>query len=202
MAGAGCFPIIVAAALALAPAARAAVLDPAASQIDALDSALVATMKAAKAESVEHRYRALDPAVERAYDFAAMTRYAVGPRWAAFTATQQQALIAALERLTVATYAQEISGYSGQRFELDPNVVTRGPDKVATTHLISPGEAPVTIAYRMREAGGVWKIIDVFYNGAISQLTTRRSDFTSLVDQGGAPALIAHLNALADKAMK
>ena len=64
------------------------------------------------------------------------------------------------------------------------------------------GAAPVTISYRMRENGGAWKIIDVFYNGSISQLTTRRSDFSATLAQGGAPALIAHLNALADKQMK
>ena len=83
----------------------------------------------------------------------------------------------------MASYVHNFAGYSGQRFELDPNVVTRGPDKVVTTHLISPGDAPTPIAYRMRQAGGAWKIIDVFYNGAISQLTTRRADFAATAGQ-------------------
>ena len=40
--------------------------------------------------------------------------------------------------------------------------------------------------YRMRELGGSWKIIDVYY-GAISQLTTRRSDFAATsLNAGGA----------------
>ena len=186
-------------ALSLGRAARA---DPATGQIEAFDTALVDTMKAAKDLGVQGRYHRLEPAVARAFDFAAMTRIAVGPSWASIPTAQQQALIGAFERLTAASYAHNFNGYSGERIEVDPNVLTRGPDKVVTTHLISPGQAPVTIAYRMREAGGGWKIIDVFYNGAISQLTTRRSDFAATLAQGGAPALIAHLNALADKQLK
>ena len=186
-------------ALAAGTAARA---DPATSQIEALDSALIDTMKAAKALGVQGRFHRLEPAVTRAFDFATMTRFAVGPSWATIPPGQQQALIGAFERLTAASYAHNFDGYSGQRIDLDPDVLTRGPDKVVTTHLISPGSAPVTIAYRMRDAGGGWKIIDVFYNGAISQLTTRRSDFAATLAQGGAPALITHLNALVDKQLK
>ncbi len=190
------------AATSFAPAARAAAADPAAQQVDALDAALIETMKAGKSESARERYRKLEPAVARAFDFATMTRFAVGPTWASIPAAQQQQLTEALQRLTVASYVHNFNAYSGQRFELDPNVATRGPDKVVSTHLISPGDAPVPISYRMRESGGAWKIIDVFYNGAISQLTTRRADFAATLASGGAPALLAHINALVDKQMK
>jgi phospholipid transport system substrate-binding protein len=187
---------------AMAPAARAAAADPAAQQIDALDAALIETMKAGKTASARDRYRKLEPVVARTFDFATMTRFAVGPTWASIPAGQQQQLIDAMQRLTVASYVHNFNGWSGQSFQLDPNVATRGPDKVVTTHLISPGDAPTPIAYRMRESGGAWKIIDVFYNGAISQLTTRRADFTATLANGGPPALISHINALVDKQMK
>jgi phospholipid transport system substrate-binding protein len=188
--------------LAAAPLARAAAADPSAQVIDGLDAGLLDTMKAAKGSSERDRYHRLEPVVARSFDFSTMTRFAVGPTWSSIPAGQQQQLIDGLQRLTVASYVHNFNGYSGERFELDPNVVTRGPDKVVTTRLISPGEAPVVIRYRMREAGGGWKIIDVFYNGSISQLTTRRSDFAATLAQGGAPALIAHINALVDKQMK
>ena len=190
------------AALGPALSARAAAADPAAQQVDVLDAALLETMKAGKTQSARERYRRLEPAVTRTFDFATMTRFAVGPTWAGIPPAQQQALTEALQRLTIASYVHNFDGFSGQRFELDPNVATRGPDKVVTTHLISPGDAPVPIAYRMRQSGGAWKIIDVFYNGAISQLTTRRSDFAATLASGGAPALLAHINALVDKQMK
>jgi phospholipid transport system substrate-binding protein len=137
--------------------------------------------------------------VSRAFDIPTMIRFAVGPSWATIPPAQQQSLTDAFERLTVASYAHNFDSFSGERFEVDPNVVTRGPDKVVQTRIVPPG---VVISYRMRQSGGTWKIIDVFYNGSISQLTTRRADFSATLAKGGAPALIAHLNALADKQLK
>jgi phospholipid transport system substrate-binding protein len=182
--------------------ARAASADPAAAQVDGLDAALLSAMKAGKAAGVQGRSRILAPAVARAFDIPTMIKFAVGPGWANIPAGQQQALAEAFQRLTVASYAHNFDGYSGERFEVDPNVVTRGPDKVVQSKIISAGSAPVVISYRMRQSGGAWKIIDVFYNGSISQLTTRRADFSATLAQGGATALIAHLNSLADKQLK
>jgi phospholipid transport system substrate-binding protein len=184
-----------------APAAAASA-DPAAIQIDGFDGALLGAMKAGKAAGVQGRYRTLAPAVARAFDIPTMIRFAVGPAWSTIPAAQQQGLTDAFERLTVASYAHNFDSFSGERFEVDPNVVTRGPDKVVQTRIFPNGAAPVVISYRMRESGGAWKIIDVFYNGSISQLTTRRADFSATLAQGGATALIAHLNSLADKQLK
>ena len=64
------------------------------------------------------------------------------------------------------------------------------------------GGDDVTLNYRMRQAGDAWKVIDVYYNGSISQLTTQRSDFASSLASGGAKALIAKLDAQSEKLLK
>ena len=51
-------------------------------------------------------------------------------------------------------------------------------------------------------ADGRWKVIDVYYKSSISQLATWRSDFTSTMNSGGAPALTQKIDALADKQLK
>ena len=198
----GVLAAVVALVATGAAPARAGNGDPAAAQVDAFDAALLDTMKAAKSLGAMGRYHKLEPAVARAFDTPTMVKFAVGPSWSAIPAAQQAALTTAFERLTIAGYAHNFNGYSGERFELDPNVVTRGPDKLVTTKIVSPGAAPATIAYRMRQSGGAWKIIDVFYNGAISQLTTRRADFAATLAKGGPSALITHLNQLADSQLK
>ena len=182
--------------------ARAASADPAAVQVDAFDAALLEVMKSAKALGLQGRYHRLEPAVARAFDIPTMIRFAVGLSWSSIPAAQQQSLTAAFQRLTAAGYAHNFNGYTGETFQVDPNVVTRGPDKVVRTRIFSPGSAPVVISYRMRQSGGAWKIIDVFYNGSISQLTTRRADFSATLASGGPAALVAHLNALADKELR
>jgi phospholipid transport system substrate-binding protein len=190
--------LLVTMALALFAGEAQAAADPATSRIEAFDAGLLGSMKAGPSVGVQERYRRLAPVIERTFSLPVMTQFAVGPAWSSFTPAQQQAAIAAFTKLTVASYAHNFNAYDGERFELDPNVVTRGPDKIVTTHLIRPHDEPVALTYRMRQSGDGWKVIDIYY-GAISQLTTRRSDFAASIAAGGAPALIAHLNALSEK---
>ena len=182
--------------------ARAADGDPAASQIETFDNALLATMKDGPSLGVKGRFRKLQPAVERAFNLPAMAQYTVGPAWAKFSDADKAAVIEAFTRYSVANYASNFSSYSGDVFTVDPKVDERGPDKLVHTRLTPAHHAPVDIIYRMRQSGGSWKIIDIFYQGSISQLTTRRSDFAATVATGGAIALVAHLNALTEKLMK
>ena len=176
--------------------------DPAIATIDGLDKALIETMKLGDAQGIKGRIHRLEPTVERTFDLAAMTRFAVGPAWLKFSDAEHKALIDAFTRLTVTSYAHNFDGYSGERFEITPTVDTRGIDKIVQTHLIPAHDAPVALTYRMRQSGGTWKVIDVFYQGTISQLTTRRSDLAATANTGGAAALVAKLNAQSDKLMR
>jgi len=193
------FLAVPAAFLAVAPALAQA-SDPAAATVDSLDAALIATMKAGAAAGMKGRIARIGPAIDRAFDLPLMTRLAVGPGWNTIAATDQQALVAAFRRMTVAQYADNFDGFSGQSFVVAPNVETRGGDKLVRTTLKDPKGSDVAIAYRLRQSGGAWKIIDVFYKNSISQIATRRSDFAAILQKGGAKALVAHLNALAAKA--
>lgn len=190
------------ASLWLAPAwAGDAAADPAAQQVGAFYDALLDTMKQAKELGLTGRYEKLKPAVEQTYDLALMTSLAVGTSWSTISPGDQQALIAAFERMTIANYAMNFDGYSGEKFVVDPNVLSRGSDKVVQSKLVTSKES-IPFNYRMRQSNGAWKIVDVYLNGTISELATRRSDFASTLAAGGAPALIEKINELADKLMK
>jgi phospholipid transport system substrate-binding protein len=191
---------LVLAAFCAAPEAFAD--DPAIPQIDALDHALLDAMKDGPALGARGRFRKLEPVVERVFDLPAMTRFAVGPSWTKLSDADQKALIEAFTRMTVGGYAHNFASFHGERVQIDPDVETRGLDKLVKTQLFPNGQAPVSLNYRMRQApDGTWKVIDVYY-GAISQLTTRRSDFAGPLASGGAQGLIAHLNELTDKELK
>jgi phospholipid transport system substrate-binding protein len=140
--------------------------------------------------------------VEQTFDLGAMVRFAVGPDWNKMSAEDQAALQKAFSRFTIANYAKNFDSYGGQKLELDGPVQTRGVDKLVKTKLSGGDGSPVPLAYRMRDSGSGWKIIDVYYNGAISQLTTQRSDFASALASGGAKALVAKLDAQTEKLLK
>ncbi|WP_421854843.1 ABC transporter substrate-binding protein [Novosphingobium sp.] len=189
------FMTLASAALPTASLAQAA--DPAVSTITELDAGLLRTMRAGG--STAARGRVIAPVLERAFDLPLMTRLAVGPEWVKLSGADQQALVDAFKRMTIAEYARNFDSFSGETFEVSPKVETRGGDKVVRTTLKVPKGAPVAIAYRLRQGGGAWRIIDVFYNNAISQIATRRSDFGTVLQNGGAKALVARMNAIAAK---
>ena len=184
-----------------ADSAYAAVGDPAAIQVQSLNTSLLKSMKAGSSISMTERCKELEPVIEQVFAMPLVTRLAVGPEWANFSPDQQQALIAAYTRFTVANYVHNFHDFDGQRFELDDNVLSRGDDKVVRTRVIPAHDVPVNLLYRMHEVDGTWKVVDVISDG-VSQLALRRSDFAVALAAGGAPALIAHLNKSSDALMK
>ena len=195
-----CAGVLATLSLAASPTV-AAQADPAASRIEVFDSALMETLKAGPALGAKGRYHKLTPVIEQTFDLPTMTRFAVGPAWATINEPDRQALIKAFSRLSAANYAHNFDRFSGESFNIEPKVDTRGVDKIVQTKLTPGHGAPVSLTYRMRESGGAWKIIDVYY-GQISQLTTRRSDFAAPLASGGAKGLLAHLDALTEKLLR
>ena len=184
----------------LAPAAKAEAPDPAVQQVQTFYNTLLDTMKHGKELGMRGRYDRLKPVVEQTFDLPDMVRLAVGPNWATIPAAEQQTLLVAFERMTIANYASNFSGYDGEKFVVDPVTTVRGTDRVVLSKLITKDQT-VPFGYRMRPTGESWKIIDIYLNGSISQLAVQRSDFAFTLVAGGAPALVKKLNALSDKLM-
>jgi phospholipid transport system substrate-binding protein len=51
----------------------------------------------------------------------------------------------------------------------------------------------------MRKTGPGWKVVDVYLDGTISELASRRAEFTSILKAGGPDALVASLRRQGDK---
>jgi len=189
--------------LCLAPTVAQA-QDAAAAPVQALDDGLLSIMKGGKALGFAGRSAKIGPVVDRVFDLPLMTRLAVGPAWTALAPADKDAVTAAFRRMTIAQYAENFDGFTGESFTIDPKAEVRAGDRLVRTMLKSPKNDPVALAYRLRQTGEQWKVIDVFYQNSISQLATRRSDFAAALAKGGAKggakALVAHLDQLSAKA--
>lgn len=181
-------------------AASAQAADPAQATVQQLNDSLIKVMKGGG--TVQARSAALSPVLDRAFDLPLMTRLAVGPDWPSMAPADQDALVRGFRRMTISQYARNFDSWSGESFAMDPQVQQRGGDRLVRTTLNVPRQAPVAISYRLRQSGGVWKIIDVFYRNSISQIATRRADFASVLKKGGAASLVAHMDAIAAKGQK
>jgi phospholipid transport system substrate-binding protein len=176
--------------------ALAQATDAAAVPVAALNTALIASMKGGKRLGFQGRVALLAPVVTRSFDLPLMTRLIVGAPWTQIGSADQTAITTAFSRFTIAQYASNFRDFSGQSFAIDPKVDARGTDRLVRTALQQAGKAAIPIGYRLRGSGGQWRIIDVFYNNAISQLTTRRADFATILATKGPKALVEHIDAL------
>ncbi len=162
----------------------------AAARIEKYYQDLMPTIKQAGRLTVRERDKRFAPAITSAFDLPTMTRLAVGPPWRSFSPAQQAAVQEAFARFIVADYASQINDYSGESFVVDPQTTaSRGGGEIVKTRLQQASGRTVSINYLVR--GG--KVIDVYLNGTISDLATRRDEFSSIIAAGGADGLIKRL---------
>jgi len=179
--------------IALAPQARAAGAD----SVRSLYDTLLANMRSGPSLGASGRYARIEPVVRRVFDIPFMTRLAVGPEWANLTEAQRQQVSQAFERYISAIYAERFDNFSGEQLKVTGEQSSPGGTIITSQIVKSTGE-PVNINYLVRQNGGSWQIADVYLNGTISELATRRSEFASILRTRGINGLIAMLNTKAD----
>lgn len=156
--------------------------------------ALLDVMKQATQLGFDGRYKRLQPAIESAFNLPLMVRLAIGPQWPQLTPDQQRRLLEGFRRFTIATYASRFDGYEGETFEVraeKPNAA--GGGTMVETRLLVPKAETVELNYLLRQDDGKWQIIDVFLSGTISELATRRAEFTSVLRRDGPDGLATML---------
>ena len=177
-------------------------IDPAAARVSTLYEALLQTMKQAKQLGLKGRYGKLAPVLAKTYDLPLMSRIAVGQSWDALSAPQRQSIVNAFTRMTTATYASRFDGFSGETLEVIQTVARPNGDKLVKTRIVQSNGKTVALNYLVRNTGTDWRVIDVYLNGTISELASRRAEFAAILKSGGPEALVASLNKRGDKLLK
>jgi len=159
-----------------------------------LCDALLRIMKAGSATPFAQRFTMLAPTIDRTFNLSAILQTSVGPVWSSLPADQHGALLTAFRRYTIANYVNSFNNYTGQRFDVLPELksLPNGEQLVQTRITSASGESH-ELDYVMRQDGAM-KAVDVLADGSISRVAVQRSDFRRLVARGGAQALIDSLN--------
>ena len=127
------------------------------------------------------------------FDFARMTRLAVGRSWAQASDAQKEALVKEFRTLLVRTYSTSLGQYRDQKIEVKPLKIG-AQDKEATvrTAVIQQGGPPIPIDYSMEMTDKGWMVYDVVIDGA-SLVTTYRGSFNDQIQKGGIDGLVKTL---------
>src|SRR5215207_1337690 len=154
---------------------------------------LLTAMRNGPALGPHGRYARIEPMVRQVFDIQTMTRLAVGPDWASLNEGQRQQVAQAFQRYIAAIYAERFDNYSGERLQVTGERQAAG-GTIITSQIVKSNGEPVNINYLVRNNGGVWQIADVYLDGTISELATRRSEFASILRTSGINGLITTLN--------
>jgi phospholipid transport system substrate-binding protein len=165
--------------------------------VQGLYDALLNTMKNGRTLGQSGRFAQLEPIIRRTFDIASMVRLSVGPSWAALTEAQRQQMTESFGRYISAIYADRFDSYTGQKLQVtgeQPNAT----GVMVRSQIVKANGEPVKVDYMMRRSGDTWLISDVYLDGAISEVATRRSEFAAILKSQGIDGLIAALNRKAD----
>lgn len=177
-------------ALALCPFVSPALGQSPTALVEMFHNTLLDIMRSAPRLGVRGRYERLAPVMAQVFDLTTMTRIAVGPAWTGFSAADQAALTEAFARWSIATYAARFDGFSGETFTTQGVQTTANGDQLVRTSLNRTGnQEPVILSYLLRNG----RVVDVYLTGTISELASRRSEFSGLIREGGAARLLAEL---------
>ena len=165
--------------------------------VQGLYDALLSTMKNGRTLGQSGRFTQLEPVIRRTFDIPLMARLSVGLSWATLTEAQRQQVTGSLGRYISAIYADRFDSYAGQKLQ----VTGEQPNAAGTmvrSQIVKANGDPVNVDYMMRRNGNSWLISDVYLDGAISEVATRRSEFGAILKNEGIDGLIAALNRKTD----
>jgi phospholipid transport system substrate-binding protein len=165
--------------------------------VQGLYDTLLGTMKNGRTLGQSGRFTQLEPVIRRSFDIASMARLAVGPSWASLTEMQREQVAESFGRYISAIYADRFDSYAGQKLEVTGEQPAPSGVMVRSQIVKANGE-PVKVDYMMRRNGESWLISDIYLDGAISEVATRRSEFAAILKKEGIDGLIAALHRKAD----
>ena len=128
------------------------------------------------------------------FNFARMTRLAMGKNWRKADAEQQDMIVNEFRDLLVRTYSNTLSKYQDERIVVSPlRGLDNNTDATVKTEVIQGmGKKPVPIDYNMEKTNDGWKVYDVIVAG-VSIVINYRGSFNSEIRKDGVDGLIKTL---------
>lgn len=192
--------VLILAGALIAPNAQAQQESPEA-VVRAYQETLVSVVQDMDGAGFEAREGRLRPAVERAYDMAYVARRTLGSsNWEGLSEDQRATYIEAYTVYSVATHVSRFGDYGGPGFEIVATQDMPRGYKLVKTELRRNQQEPVSINYLLEERDGRWQIIDVFLRGTISEVATRKAEYTSVMRDQGFDALLTLLRDRTERA--
>jgi phospholipid transport system substrate-binding protein len=125
------------------------------------------------------------------FDFAEMAKRSLGSNWQKGSNDEQQQFVELFTELLEKSYADQIESYDGEKIVYGRENVNQDHADVDTKIVTKKGEQ-ISVNYKLRSAGGDWKVYDVVIEN-ISLVNNFRSQFNRILANGSFAELLKKL---------
>lgn len=123
--------------------------------------------------------------LEDNFDMETIGRFTLGKYWKTATPQQQVEYQKLFKKRVVEMYSERFSDYKGQAFQVTGSRPDGDNDTIVSSKIIpKDGTQSITVEWRVRLKNGQHRVVDVIVEG-VSMSMTQRSDFSSVIQQGG-----------------
>src|SRR5271169_6502415 len=146
------------------------------------------------------REKKLRGIAESHFDFAEMSKSAIGYHWKTLTPAQQSEFVPLFTTFIEDAYLSRIESYSVEKInqQIQSSMIqftretTDGPDyaEVYSTVVLQDQKDPIPVNYMMRLDGSEWKIYDITID-AISVIANYRNQFNRVLNNEGYDKLVS-----------
>lgn len=126
-------------------------------------------------------------------DLDLMSKHVLSPRtWNSSTTVQQAQFKKEFTTTLMRTYASSLTDYQDQTVKFYPPRGASGNSVVVQSEIISSGNSPIHVSYRLIRSSGGWRLYDLSVEG-VSMLESFRSQFADILSQGNMGQLLARM---------
>src|SRR4029453_18768266 len=156
-------------------------------------SAKVLAILSDQAITDRQKFDALVELLNGPIDLDLVARLILGRHWRTADEAKRQEYLALFREYALANLAAKLHLYRGQSFEVTGARVVSDQDALVTSRILSDGEPPLQVDWRLRERdGGAPVTIDLIVEG-VSLIVTLRSEFGSVIERQGFDGLLVWL---------
>jgi phospholipid transport system substrate-binding protein len=110
----------------------------------------------------------------------AISRFVVGKHWRGASAAERAEFRDLFEHYIVATYTRHMDDYAGESLTLGTARLGKAQSATVSSLILRPRSAPISVDWRLRQAEGSWRIVDVVIEG-VSLAIAQRAEFASVI---------------------
>jgi len=131
----------------------------------------------------------------RSFDVPGIGRFVLGRHWARLKPEEQQQFLQVMGEYVAGIYAAQFADYKGYNFRTTGVRSTGEGEALVPAQIDREGQQPIRMEFRVKQADGSYRILDVAVEN-ISLILTKRDEFSPTLNSEGVQGVIKRMQAV------